>query len=104
VLRKPPPQTIAAVRAKKTRYVTPRAFRPSFATHLLESGYDNRAIQKLSAHEEVKTTMMDTQLGDHFTEYARNPTIGSNSSRYLNLPLFDFRRKPGSPEQGDLLE
>ena len=66
----------AVLGAGLTKRASCHTFRHSFATHLIEGGYDIRTVQELLGHRDVKTTMIYTHVLNRGPAGVRSPMDG----------------------------
>lgn len=67
---------IAVIKAGITKQASVHTLRHSFATHLLENGYDIRTIQELLGHQNLQTTMIYTHVATKNVLGVKSPLDG----------------------------
>ena len=78
----------AAIQAGIPKRVTPHTLRHSFATHLIEAGYDIRTVQELLGHRDVNTTMIYVHVLNQGPRGIQSPadTLSADATRHPGQP------------------
>lgn len=65
----------ANAKLKRATPITPHVLRHCFASHMLENGTDIRVIQTLLGHENIKTTLIYTQVSTNMYRSLKDPLV-----------------------------
>ena len=100
----------AAQRARVAKRVTCHTIRHSFATHVLEAGYDIRTVQELLGHRDVSTTMIYAHVLKRRGRGVRSPADlphaegGLSEAEHALASQGDMQTRPVSLSHGKVVD